>query len=291
MAASGKPRTAPARKKSEIEILRAENLAGFPWLMHGFSTRGGGFSRRYGGAALNLGYTTEDSAPLVERNRAAFLSSLGAIGENGAGWPLVTLRQLHSDLVHVIERIPREPVTGDGLVTNVPGLLLAIQSADCLPVLLADPKRRAVGALHAGWRGTLARIVEKGIGEMRHAFGSEPAELMAAIGPGIHSCCYEVGNELRDKFDSQFSYSADLFHEVIESDPVKEKYPLLFLTARAPGHGEAERKLHLDLVEANRRQLISAGVRPEKISALPLLRRASPNCCFRIARKRGLPAA
>ncbi len=285
MPTSGKTRTAPALKKSEIEILRAENFAGLRWLMHGFSTRGGGFSRQYG-RALNLGYTTEDSAPLVERNRAAFLSKLGAIAENGAGWPLVTLRQIHSDLVHVIERIPREPVTGDGLVTNVPGLLLAIQSADCLPVLLADPKRRAVGALHAGWRGTLARIVEKG--KMRHAFGSEPAELMAAIGPGIHSCCYEVGNELRDKFDSQFSYSADLFHEVIESDPVKEKYPLLFLTARAPGHGEAERKLHLDLVEANRRQLISAGVRPEKISASPLCTACRPELLFSHRAEKGI---
>src|SRR6266705_6246970 len=103
---------------------------------------------------------------------------------------------------------------------------------------------------------------------MRHAFGSEPADLIAAIGPGIQGCCYEVGNELRDKFDSQFSYSAELFHE-IESYPVREKYPLLFLTARAPGHGEPERKLHLELVEANRRQLISAGVRAENISSSP----------------------
>ena len=79
------------------------------------------------------------------------------------------------------------------MITNTPGLLLAIKTADCVPVLVADVKRRVVGAFHAGWRGTVARVVEKGVGEMRRQFGSEPRDLRAAIGPCIRKCCYSVG--------------------------------------------------------------------------------------------------
>jgi YfiH family protein len=125
---------------------------------------------------------------------------------------------------------------------------------------LADRKHHAVGVFHAGWRGTVKRIVEKGVGEMRRYFRSDPRDLVAAIGPGVRGCCYEVGEEVRTKFEAQFAYAASLFREVKESDPVREKYPLLFLTARAPGHGELPPKLFLDLAEANRRQLLDAGL-------------------------------
>ena len=161
--------------------------------------------------------------------------------------------------------MPEQPLAGDGMVTDTPGLLLAVKDADCLPVILADRKRRAVGVFHAGWRGTLKRIVEKGVGEMRRHFKSDPRSLVAAIGPGVQACCYEVGEEVRTRFESQFAYAASLFREVKESDPVREKYPLLFLTARAPGHGELPVKLFLDLVEANRRQLLDAGVLAKNI--------------------------
>jgi copper oxidase (laccase) domain-containing protein len=90
---------------------------------------------------------------------------------------------------------------------------------------------------------------------------------VAAIGPGVRGCCYEVGEEVRTKFEAQFAYAASLFREVKESDPVREKYPLLFLTARAPGHSELPVKLFLDLVEANRRQLLDAGVLAKNIDA------------------------
>ena len=154
------------------------------------------------------------------------------------------------------------------MVTDTPGLVLAVQTADCLPIILADRKRRAVGVFHAGWRGTVKRIVEKGVGEMRKHFGSHPRNLVAAIGPGVRACCYEVGEEVRTKFEAQFAYGSSLFREVKESDPVREKYPLLFLTARAPGHSELPVKLFLDLVEANRRQLLDAGVMAKNIEAV-----------------------
>jgi len=140
-----------------------------------------------------------------------------------------------------------------------------VQTADCLPIILADRKRLAIGVFHAGWRGTVKRIVEKGVGEMRKHFKSDPRDLVAAIGPGIGGCCYDVGEEVRTKFETQFAYAGTLFREVKESDPVREKYPLLFLTARAPGHSELPVKLFLDLVEANRRQLRDAGVMAKNI--------------------------
>src|SRR5262249_44240721 len=138
---------------------------------------------------------------------------------------------------------------------------------DCLPVILVDRKKRAVGAFHAGRRGTVQRIVEKGIGAMRCCFGSDPRNLIAAIGPGVRECCYKVGDEVRTKFESQFAYAAQLFREVRESDPVREKCPLLFLTARAPGHSELPVSIYLDLVEANRRQLIDGGVLARNIDS------------------------
>ncbi|MFZ1132196.1 MAG: polyphenol oxidase family protein, partial [Terriglobales bacterium] len=119
-----------------------------------------------------------------------------------------------------------------------------------------------------GWRGTVKRIVEKGVGEMRKHFKSDPRSLMAAIGPGVQGCCYEVGEEVRTKFEAQFAYAASLFREAKESDPVREKYPLLFLTARAPGHSELPTKIFLDLVEANRRQLLDAGVPAKSITSV-----------------------
>jgi polyphenol oxidase len=258
-----------APSKNRPTILHSDLLTRIPWLIHGFSTRTGGVPRPYGGHALNLGFTKDDSRAAVERNRAEFLREMGATND-GKPWPLVTLRQIHSDLIHCVSELPKKQLAGDGLITQTPGIVLGIQTADCLPVILVDTKRKAVGVFHAGWRGTVKRIVEKGLGEMHRRFGTVPRDVKAAIGPGIHSCCYEVGPEVREQFASQFAYSADLFREAQESDPVREKYPLLFLTARAPGHGELPKKIFLDLVEANRRQLISAGVAAKNVSASQL---------------------
>jgi polyphenol oxidase len=262
--------------KNKVQLLHSEKLGKLAWLVHAFSTRYGGVSRVYGGNSLNLGFTQQDTRAAVERNRELFLKELG-VANGRRSWPLFSLRQIHSDLIHRVDgrvdgaradRMPSEPVAGDGMVTDTPGLLVAVQTADCLPIILADRKRRAVGVFHAGWRGTVKRIVEKGVGEMQKHFGSDPRDLVAAIGPGVQGCCYEVGEEVRTKFKTQFAYGSSLFREVKESDPVREKYPLLFLTARAPGHSELPVKLFLDLVEANRRQLLDAGVMAKNIEAV-----------------------
>jgi polyphenol oxidase len=273
--------------KNKVQPLHSDKLAKLPWLVHAFSTRHGGVSRVYGGDALNLGFTKHDSRAAVERNRELLLKKLG-IANGRKPWPLVTLRQIHSDLIHCVERLPEQIPVGDGLISDVPELLLAVQTADCLPVIVVDQKRRAVGVFHAGWRGTAKRIVEKGIGEMRRHFGSEPRNLVAAIGPGVQSCCYEVGEEVRNRFETQFAYAADLFREVKQSDPVREKYPLLFLTARAPGHSEPPVKLFLDLVEANRRQLMDAGLTAKNIETSALCTACRSDLLFSFRAERGV---
>jgi YfiH family protein len=263
-------RTVPTGKKSaKLNILKDAALTKLPWLIHGFSTRTGGASKAYGKDSLNLGFTKEDTGTAVEKNRATLEEAIGATDKKGKLWPMATLKQVHSDVIYRVGSAAdcQKPCTGDGLISNVPGLLLAIQTADCLPVLLIDPQKRAVGAFHAGWRGTFKRIVAKGVGAMQQHFGSDPKKILAAIGPGIHACCYEVGRDLRTRFEAQFDYAKDLFVEVSDHDPIREKYPMLFLTARAPGHSDLGPQIHLDLVEANRRQLLDVGVPAKNISA------------------------
>jgi YfiH family protein len=272
--------------KSAVKILKASHFEKAPWLIHGFSTRMGGVSRMYGGRALNLGFTQHDSKAAVTRNRERFLAKL--VPDHESPGPLVTLRQVHSDIVHRVDREPEQTLTGDGAITDTPGLLLAIQTADCLPVLLVDVERRAVGAFHAGWRGTAQRIVEKGVGEMQRWCGSRARDLKAAIGPGIHGCCYEVGEEVREQFESQFEYGGSLFREVKDSDPVREKYPSLFLSARPPGHSRPTIRLFLDLVEANRRQLLDSAVLVKNIERLPLCTSCRSDLLFSYRKEKGV---
>jgi hypothetical protein len=275
-------RASPRPKRaSTVNVLSSAKLAEIPWLVHGFSTRQGGVSKEYGGQQLNLGVTAEDSAENVERNRGRLLRKLKAVNEDKSGWPLVLLHQVHSAAIHRVygARGPEwagllknkiVAKAGDGLITNVRGVLLGVKVADCYPVIVADRKHKAVGVFHAGWRGTVQRIVEKGVGEMRRQFGCDPRDLVAAIGPGIGGCCYEIGEEVENEFDSQFAYSKELFEDVFDSWSLKTKYPMLFLNQRAPGHGEPALSRHLDLVKANWCQLLDAGVLEENIESMDL---------------------
>jgi len=265
-----KPRYAPG-------LIRPTGWEAHPWLHAGFSTREGGATTAFGNRGdLNLGWNVNDPAETVAASRRRFLEAVAGPGFATDGGQLVAVRQFHSPLIRIVDATTgklatpegRPVLRGDALITSRPDVLLAILTADCVPVLVADTRRRVVAAFHAGWRGTLARIVERGIGTMRLQFGSKPKDLIAAIGPGIGACCYSVGEEVRFDFESQFAYAPSLFSEVYDSDPVKDKYPLLFLTARAPGHSNIGPQIHLDLIEANRRQLLDAGLSASKISVV-----------------------
>lgn len=238
--------------KQNVHVVHAKTLeeAG---ILHGFATRISGAStaylRRRSDAdvqdlkgELNLGFTASDTRENVQENRQRLLTNV--FGEDR---PLVTLHQIHSGVIHRIghANTSEEAVLhGDGLMTNEPGIVLGIQTADCVPVLVADKQRGVVAAFHAGWRGTLQRIVEVGVSRMREDFGSAPADLRAAIGPSIRQCCYSVGDEVRQKFCREFLYADALF--------------------------SCDLKSHLDLAEANKRQLLAAGLSETAIEVIPL---------------------
>ena len=132
-------------------------------------------------------------------------------------------------------------------MTDVPGLRLAVRTADCVPILLVDTRARAVAAVHAGWRGTARSICAKAVAAMRERFGSRPENVLAAVGPGIGPCCYEVGREVAIQFRDTFP----------------ERYDL-------------EEKAHLDLPEANRRQLLGAGLLTNHVCLARLCTCCSP---------------
>ena len=173
-------------------IYRVTELEAFPWLVHGFGTRWADIPAQYP--------------------------------------RLATLKQIHSSSCVAAEGRSGVLGEGDALLENLPGSVVAVKTADCIPVLLVDERSRAVAAVHAGWRGSAAHIAAGAVASMTARFGTRPEDVHAAIGPGIGKCCYEVGPEVAAQFGVQ-------------------------------GRG------HIDLSDANRRQLEESGVTPQRIYA------------------------
>jgi purine-nucleoside/S-methyl-5'-thioadenosine phosphorylase / adenosine deaminase len=258
------------RRAGRLQVLTTTPLAALDWLVHGFSTRPGGTSElafeRNGKVireeVLNLGFAEWDSRENVLENRNRFFSAHSA-----AKMRIVALRQIHSDIVHRVDDNPTgEPLQGDAHFTRERGVLLTVQTADCVPILIADPKRRAVAAIHAGWRGTLRRIAAKTLGRMQMEFGTDPVDVIAALGPGIGRCCYEVGPEVARDFQGQFPEAQEWF----EAPPnffsaAEDPNWLPWLTMRPPGHPTPDPRARLDLLAANRAILASAGISPDNI--------------------------
>jgi YfiH family protein len=255
-----------------LQILQLAPFAKLPWLVHGFSTSTGGVSELHDQKVLNLGFQEWDSRENVIANRQRFQSALGA-----KDLTLAPLKQIHSDVIQLFSANSTKSCSGDASTTSHPGLLLGIQTADCVPILLIDPKKRAVAAIHAGWRGTLARITEKAIGRMRLEFASQPRDILAAIGPSIGPCCYEVGADLVTKFTAQFPDGADYFDEPLSGE---EPNPLQWLNMRPPGHQPAPKNVRLDLRKANRSQLEKGGVRPQNIFSCDLCTACNSSLLF-----------
>ncbi len=175
-----------------------------PYVCHGFSTRRGGCHGGLSAGAeysFDLGGTAGNIGKLAAENRHRFLVALHL--ENAR---LITLRQIHSDCVYIIEDISDQwnRSEGDALATRTENVALAVQIADCLPILIADPVRNAVATVHSGWRGALSRILFQTIRKMQEAFGSDPTTLLIAVGPGIRACCFEVGAEVVELFEREY---------------------------------------------------------------------------------------
>lgn len=271
------------RTSRGIRILQAAPLNKLPWLVHGFSTRPGGISRGSGvppEKVLNLGFTDWDTRENVLENRRRFQIALGA-----TDLTLVTLKQFHSDVIHIFETAPAEVFRCDAFASRQPGLLLGIQTADCVPILLVDPRTRAVAAIHAGWRGTLQRIVTKTIGRMQMEFGTMPSNLLAALGPSIGGCCYEVGTEVASAFHAQFPSASEWFDELRTGD---EPNPLQWLNMKPPGHQPPPKGVLLDLRKANRGQLLEAGLHDKNIFASDLCTACRRDLLFSYRKERAL---
>ena len=287
-----KPQSFHLVARGDLELLECRRFARIPWLRHAFSTRGlhpkhGPGAKRGAGfnsatAGLNLGLGEDDRRSRTETKRRLFLDCL-EVGTRA----VASLRQIHSSVVHYAwtegpgdvrytppgcspaQAASDGPPCGDALLTDQPGLFLSVSTADCVPLLLLDPECRAIAAVHAGWRGSLERIAEKTVGEMRRAFQSQPEELVAAIGPSIRSCCYEVGPEIVEAFCGRFTRWEGYFKEPPPADgsrALAPQYPLLFLSVRPPGHApKGVAAAHLDLVAVTRDQLQNAGLRSANI--------------------------
>ena len=283
-----------------LQVLEASALARLSWLVHAFSTRGSTtrFRATNGakthkprqaseadGQILNLGFTDGDTRRRVLLNRKRFLQAIGADGTS-----LVTIEQIHSDVVHrITSATPGIPTLarGDALITDLPGVLLAVQTADCVPILLADRKRHAVAAIHSGWRGTLLRIAAKALGRMQMEFGTSPENVIAAIGPSIGRCCYEVGSEVAAAFHSQFASAREWFDGPFDALAADENDPnwLPWLTMKPPGHEPPPPRVHLDLVAANRAILADAGVPSARIFQSGLCTACSTDLFFSYRRE------
>jgi YfiH family protein len=228
--------------RARISYLICEPMerAGFT---NAFSTRVGGVSLMPSGD-LNLAYFKGDDKQSVAENRRRFLEALGAQGA-----AIVTARQTHSTERCVIES--RKQARGpqpecDAMTTRAGGVLLAIQTADCLPVLIADTTSGAMAAIHAGWRGTAGRITERTVADLMQRHGFNPRTGIAALGPAACASCYEVGEEVIERYKKEFGYWRNLLVNFKEGG-----------------------KAHLDIQAANIQQLSFCGFAPDRIHVAP----------------------
>ncbi len=219
--------------------------------------------------ALNLAGFNEDSAENILENRRRFLKLFPSeFGE----WALAGCWQVHGSDVRLINNLaeakPAEDTRGDtiycdAIISNATGVLAGVKTADCVPILIGDPSTSSFAAVHAGWRGTLAEVATKALQRMTVAHNTNPRDVRVAIGPAAGSCCYEVGTDVIAPFRSKFP-DQDLFAET-----------------RA-GHA------CINLLEANRSQLISAGVDPDRINIAPLCTMCRTDLFFSYRREKSV---
>jgi YfiH family protein len=212
-------------------FLTIAEIAEFNFIRHAFTTRSGGLGAGTSGLRTPEDWNAVADAFGIEPDR------------------LVTLHQVHGDDVVVVDGRNHRDVRrfqADALITNNPGIAVGIETADCVPVLLLDPRTPAVGAVHAGWRSTVKKIVQKAVARMQHQYGSDPSQMAAAIGPAIGPECYEVDEPVMG--------------------PVREAFPFWKEVAASRGNG----RWSLDLAAANRLELIAAGLKERNIHGLGL---------------------
>ena len=213
-------------------------------IKHGISTRFGGVSTGCY-QSMNLALHVADSPEKVWQNRQIFCQALGMKAEN-----LCTCQQVHKDNICCVtaeeagagrQEYAAAIADTDALITNVPGIPLMLFFADCTPLMLYDPVKKVIAVAHGGWKGTAAMIAAKTVAKMQEVYGTSPQDCLAAIGPAIGPCCYEVGENVQEIVRTVFPALSDKLL-LVKGD-----------------------KVHLDLWQANKLQLLAAGLQEEKI--------------------------
>lgn len=212
---------------------------------HACSTRLSGQSAIFDSTDFNLSFNVGDNAEFVMQNRHKLADAIGVDATR-----LVVTRQVHKNNIVIADEnyigrghdcIATALAETDGIITNKPNVPLLLFFADCVPVILFDPIKRAIGLVHAGWRGTVSRIAAKAISMMNQEYGSNPADCLAFVGPSAGPCCYEVDTTVAKAIQQEFDFANRV------------------LTPTSPGHW------HLDLWMTNKLQLVQAGLSQDNI--------------------------
>ncbi len=249
--------TTELKEKNHVPYIQFKNLSATGIVKHGFSTRKGGVSTGIF-SSMNLNFKRGDDPDAVMENYRRMAAALNMRVED-----MVLSDQTHTTNVRVITEEdrgkgilkPQDYSDVDGMITNVPGIVLVTSYADCVPLYFVDPVRKAIGLSHSGWKGTVGHIGQKTVWKMHEVYGSEPKDIVAAIGPSICQSCYEVSDDVAEAFRANFT--AD------------EAADILF----DKGNG----KYQLDLWKANWYVLTDAGILPEHLSVTDLCTACHPD--------------
>ena len=267
----------PVLRGQRLPYLSFPLLENTPFVRHAFTTRAGGVSEGVC-ATLNLSFSRGDREDAVRENFRRLAAELGTQEDR-----FVFTDQTHTTNVRVVVEEdagkglsrPKDYTDIDGLVTNVPGIVLSVFTADCVPVFLADPVHKAIGLVHSGWRGTAGRIAEKALCLMKEQYGTNPADVVCAVAPSICQDCYEISRDVAEVFGDAFAgreteILTTPMQQNAETDPVTH-----YLAS-----GRPEDKFHLDLWQANRIVLEEAGVQPSHIEVTDICTCCNPGILF-----------
>ena len=249
--------TTELKEKNHVPYIQFKNLSATGIVKHGFSTRKGGVSTGIF-SSMNLNFKRGDDPDAVMENYRRMAAALNMRVED-----MVLSDQTHTTNVRVITEEdrgkgilkPQDYSDVDGMITNVPGIVLVTSYADCVPLYFVDPVRKAIGLSHSGWKGTVGHIGQKTVWKMHEVYGSEPKDIVAAIGPSICQSCYEVSDDVAEAFRANFTADE-------AADILLDK-----------GNG----KYQLDLWKANRYVLTDAGILSEHLSVTDLCTACHPD--------------
>lgn len=265
------------RQQHGVTFLAADGFTAAGGVAHGFSTRLGGVSEGIY-ASLNLGSTRGDDPDRVRENYRRFCAAIGAGVDR-----VVMTNQVHSTIIRTVtpadvkaDLYDPEGYECDGLITNQPGLALTIFSADCIPVLLYDPVKRVIAAVHAGWRGTAGDIAGKAARKMREEYGSETGDILAAIGPGISLCCFETHADVPEAMTEALGHLARPYILALENGKFKVdlkgiNFALLERAGLTPSHMEIAPDCTACLPEKYWSHRVTQGKRGSQAAMLQLL--------------------